>query len=74
MDRSKLTFKYYFNAGLDKVTGRCDEEGSDVYEIDDNGNEHYIGSLPYILPLDIAEMEDDELEERFIENGILTNY
>lgn len=71
MDRNRFTFKYYFNAGLDKVTGRCDEEGSDVFEIDANGDEHYIGSLPYIYPSDIAEMEDDELEERFIENGIL---
>lgn len=66
MDRSKLEFKYFFNAGIDKVTGECDVEGSDVFE-----DGHYVGSINYRLPSELSEMDDSELEEIFAENGIL---
>lgn len=69
MDRSKLTFRYFFNAGLDKTTGMCDIEGTDVYE-----DGHYVGSIYWKLPNEIEEMEDDELEELFDENNIFSNY
>lgn len=73
MKREKLEFRYYFNAGLDKRTGVCDEEGSDVFEKDVLGDIHYIGSIPWITPDDIAEMDDDEVEELLDENCIILN-
>lgn len=63
MDRNKFRFDYFFNAGLDKVTGICDGEGSDVFERDDSGGLHYIGSLYGYLPEDISEMSDEEFQE-----------
>jgi hypothetical protein len=74
MDRDRLEFRYFFNAGLDKVTGLCDVEGSDVYEIDDNGERHYLGSINYVMPDEIAEMDDDELDEVFDQNMIFPFY
>ena len=71
MDRDKFEFRYYFNAGINKATGMCDEEGSDVF--DDNYVLHYIGSLPYIYPGDIADMTDEELEVAFDQNMIFPN-
>lgn len=66
MDRSKLEFKYFFNAGYDRTTGLCDAEGTDVFE-----DGHYVGSINYKLPSELSEMDDSELEEIFVENGIL---
>ena len=66
MDREKLTFKYFFNAGLDRVTCECDVEGTDVFE-----DGHYIGSVKWKTPEDLEEMSDSELEEEFAWNGIL---
>ena len=74
MDRSRLDFKYFFNAGLDKVTGLCDVEGSDVFEIDDAGERHYLGSINYVMPEEIQEMDDDELNEVFDQNMIFPFY
>lgn len=69
MDRSKLTFKHFFNAGLDRTTCECDVEGTDVFE-----DGHYIGSIKGKDPEEIAELSDDELEEVFAENEIFSNY
>jgi hypothetical protein len=63
-----LTFKYFFNAGVDRVTGDCDLEGTDVYE-----NGHYIGSVRWKIPEELEEMSDEELEQVFAENGIFPN-
>ena len=57
MDRTKLRFRYFFNAGLDKYTCECDVEGTDVYY-----DEHYVGSVNWKLPDELSEMDDDELE------------
>ena len=73
MDRERLEFRYFFNAGLDKVTGICDGEGSDIFERDDSGSLHYIGSLYGYLPSEVTEMTDDELEEAMATSGIMTN-
>ena len=73
MNRENLEFRYYFNAGLNKETGICDEEGSDVFEIDSNGSSHYIGSIPFVFPSEISEMTDRELEEAFDLNMIFPN-
>ena len=66
INRDNLTFEAFFNAGIDRLTGEVDVEGSDVF---DRG--HYIGSIKWVSPLEISEMEDDELEELLIENFIL---
>ena len=63
-----ITFKYFFNAGFDRVTGECDVEGTDVFE-----DGHYIGSIRWKTPNDLAQMEYDELEEIFAQNYIMTN-
>lgn len=73
MDRERLEFRYFFNAGLDKVTGICDGEGSDIFERDDSGSLHYIGSLYDYLPEEISGMTDDELEEAIATSGIMSN-
>lgn len=69
MDRSKLTFRYFFNEGFDRETCESDIEGTDVFE-----DEHYIGSVKWKLPNELSEMDDNELEEVFAENGIFSNY
>lgn len=69
MDRSKLTFRYFFNAGFDRETCECDLEGTDVFE-----DGHYIGSVRWKMPDELSEMDDSELEEVFAENGIFSNY
>ena len=66
IDRDNLTFQAFFNAGIDRLTGECDVEGVDVF---DRG--HYVGSIKWVSPLDISGMEDDELEQLLLENGIL---
>lgn len=73
MDRERLEFRYFFNAGLDKTTGICDGEGTDIYERDDNGDLHYIGSLYGYVPTEVSRMSDDELEEAMSTSGIFAN-
>ena len=73
MGRERLEFRYFFNAGLDKVTGICDGEGSDIFERDDSGGLHYIGSLYGYVPSEVSEMSDDELEEAMATSGIMSN-
>ena len=63
-----LTFKYFFNAGVDRVTGDCDLEGTDVFE-----DGHYIGSVRWKIPEELEEMSDEELEQVFAENGVFPN-
>ena len=70
MDRERLEFRSFFNAGPDKVTGICDGEGSDIFERDDSGGLHCIGSLYGYLPEEISEMSDAELEEAIAISGI----
>lgn len=73
MDRERLEFRYFFNAGLDRTTGICDGEGSDVFERDDSGSLHYIGSLYGYLPSEVSGMSDEELEEAMATSGIMSN-
>lgn len=73
MDRERLEFRYFFNAGLDKETGILDGEGSDIFERDDSGDLHYIGSLYGYVPSEVSEMTDDEFEEAMATSGIMSN-
>ena len=56
MNREELEFRYFFNAGIDRVTGECDVEGSDVFH-----NGHYVGSINWTTPEEIGSMSDDEV-------------
>jgi hypothetical protein len=73
MDKKKLEFRYFFNAGLDKATGICDGEGTDIYERDDTGDLHYVGSLYGYLPEEISGMTESELDEVMEAAGIMFN-
>lgn len=72
MDRKKLEFRYFFNAGLDKETGICDGEGCDIMKLDDEGNEEYVGSIYGVLPGDISGMDDTALENLLAAYGYLS--
>ena len=64
-------YRYYFNAGLDKVTGNCDEEGIEVYALDSMANWHLIATIPTSKTIqDIEDMTDGELDQFLTENGI----
>lgn len=73
MNRDRLEFRYFFNAGLDKVTGICDGEGCDIFEHKDPGGLCYVGSLYGYLPSDVSEMTDSELEEVMAAAGIMNS-
>ena len=66
MDRNKLEFSYFFNAGYDYATGECDLEGSDIFY-----EGHYVGSVWWKLPSELAMMDDDELQEAVNNANIL---
>ena len=72
MDRDKLIFRYFFNAGLDKETGICDGEGCNIMKLDDEGNEEYVGSIYGVLPGDISGMDDTALENLLAAYGYLS--
>lgn len=72
MDRDKLVFRYFFNAGLDKETGICDGEGCDIMKLDNEGNEEYVGSIYGVLPGDISGMDDTALANLLAAYGYLS--
>lgn len=66
-------FDYFFNAGVDKETGLCDVEGSDVYINRGNrwvGRWEYAGSVNYMLPEEMYALSDRELETVLDQNNI----
>lgn len=73
---SKITFdttrggyglRYFFNAGLDKRTGICDEEGTEFYD-EDTGE--YIGQASGVSPDEIEEMTEEEFQDLLADNYI----
>lgn len=66
MNRGRLSFRYFFNAGYDPETNETDLEGTDVFQ-----DGHYVGMLRWVVPTDIIDMDDEELEQTLIENNIL---
>ena len=61
--RPYLEFRYFFNAGVDKETGICDGEGSDVIYVHPDGKEQLLGSLYGFTPDVVAKMSDRKLEK-----------
>ena len=65
--RGGYKFRYFFNAGLNKQTGICDEEGVDVYDEDTN---EYFGSISGVSTDEIEMMDENEfitlLEDNYI--------
>lgn len=65
--RGGYHLRYFFNAGLNRETLICDEEGTEFY---DEVSEEYIGQVDGYLPSDLMEMSDEEFWEILAENGI----
>lgn len=67
-ERGGYALRYYFNAGINKKTCVCDEEGTDIY--DANDTDHYIGCVSGYSPSELMAMSEDEfyavLEENYI--------
>ena len=65
--RGGYIFKDYFNAGLNKKTGVCDEEGVDVFDEDTN---EYIDNIVGVSTDEIELMDESEfiklLEDNYI--------
>ena len=70
-ERDGYGFRHYFNAGLNKETLVCDEEGIEAFEKDANGDFHFLMDIPCGYSVDnIKDMTDDEFNEFLTENGI----
>lgn len=65
--RGGYIFKDYFNAGLNKKTGVCDEEGVDVYDEDSNT---YIGNIAGVSSDEVEEMAESKFAELLEDNYI----
>ena len=63
--RGGYGLRYFFNAGLDKRTGVCDEEGTDFYDEDTN---EWLGSVSGVTPDEIEEMDESEFQTLLEEN------
>lgn len=65
--RGGYGLRYFFNAGTDKVTGKTDEEGTEVY---DEETCEYIGTIEGYTPYELEEMGEGQfqrvLEDNFI--------
>lgn len=65
--RNGYAMRSFFNAGLNRETLVCDEEGTDIY---DEETLEYIGSVSGIQPSELMDMDDAEFEKTLEENGI----
>lgn len=63
--RGGYGLRYFFNAGLDKRTGVCDEEGTDFFDEDTN---EWLGSVSGVTPDEIEEMGENEFQTLLEEN------
>lgn len=70
--RGGYGFRYYFNAGINRETGACDEEGIEVYDEDISGGYHLIATIPTSKTIqDVRDMTDAEFDNFLAENGVL---
>lgn len=68
--RGGYGFRDFFDADCDdKCHG--DEEGVDVYEMDNNGNPHFVAEVAGKSVDDIEEMTETEFAYFLAENGII---
>ena len=65
--RGGYGLRSYFNAGLNRETLMCDEEGTDFYDAD---TLDYVGSVCGVSPMDIEEMTEEEFYKLLEENDI----
>ena len=65
--RGGYGLRYFFNAGLNRETCICDEEGTEFYD-EDTGD--YIGQVNNITPEEIEEMTEEEFQQLLEDNYI----
>lgn len=65
--RGGYIFKDYFNAGLDKKTGICDEEGVDVFDEDTH---KFIDSIRWVSTDEIELMDESDFVKLLEDNYI----
>jgi len=71
LEKNGYGFRYFFDAGIDRITGACDRSGVTVYEKDRKGNWHYAGEIANGMDTcDIEDLTDEELNDLLIEYGI----
>ena len=63
--RGGYGLRYFLNAGLNKQTCICDEEGTEFYD-EETGN--YIGQVPNITPEEIEEMDEEDFARLLDDN------
>lgn len=66
--RGGYGFRYFFNAGLNKKTLVCDEEGTDVFD-EDTGE--FVGQIVGVSPDEIIELTEEDFEDLLIDNDIM---
>lgn len=65
--RNGFGFKYFFNAGLNKDTMECDEEGSDVFVKREDGKWHFEDTFSGVKPSELENMTEEEFEEKLLD-------
>ena len=65
--RGGYGLRYFFNAGLNRETGVCDEEGTEFYD-DETGE--YVGQVENLTPSEIEEMGESEFQQLLEDNYI----
>ena len=65
--RGGYGLRYFFNAGFNRETLICDEEGTDFYDED---TLEYVGSVSGYSPTEIEEMTEEEFDKLLTDNNI----
>ena len=58
--RGGYGLRYFFNAGINKATLACDEEGTEFY---DENTLEYVGTAYGVTPTEIMDMSEYDFEE-----------
>lgn len=66
--RDGYGFRFFFDADVDRMR---EVEGTDVYEIDGNGEPHFVAEVEGTLPETIKDMSAEEFDNFLAENGII---
>ena len=59
--KNTFKYRYFFNAGIDDRNGICDGEGCDIFEVDEDGTQSFLGSIYNVFPEQLDQMTDEEI-------------